>query len=234
MTRVRADLRTRPAGTRSVVLAHTFVAGAVRSESERDISVGGVHSVGVETFDGVDYAALGHLHGRHTLAPHLRYSGSPLAYSFSEAAQVKGSWLVELSATGLGRVEFVEAPVPRPLARISGTLDTLLQDPAHAHAERAWVQATLKDARRPKRAMEQLQRRFPHILALAYEPAAAGVADLGLADPAGQDQRLAGRRDADVVAAFFADIAGRQITDDEAALVAMACDACRVAQDAAS
>src|SRR4051812_5961702 len=101
MRRVRADLGTRHKGTRSVVLAHAFVAGAQPSESERDISVGGVSLVPTSTFEGVDYAALGHLHGRHTLTETVRYSGSPLAYSFSEAGQVKGSWLVELDAGGL-------------------------------------------------------------------------------------------------------------------------------------
>ena len=102
MTRVRADLAARTK-TRSVVLAHAFVAGAEPSESERDISVGGVSRVATSVFDGIDYTALGHLHGSHVLAPGLRYSGSPLAYSFSEADQVKGSWLVELSAKGLGQ-----------------------------------------------------------------------------------------------------------------------------------
>ena len=58
----------RSSGHRSVVMAHAFVTGATASASERDISVGGVAGVGLDTFDGVDYAALGHLHGRHTLS----------------------------------------------------------------------------------------------------------------------------------------------------------------------
>ena len=64
MRRVRADLAARTRGTRSVVLAHAFVAGGEPSESERDISVGGVSLVPTGVFDGVDYVALGHLHGR--------------------------------------------------------------------------------------------------------------------------------------------------------------------------
>ena len=67
MTRVRADLAARPK-TRSVVLAHAFVAGATPSESERDISVGGVSRVATSIFDGIDYTALGHLHGPHVLS----------------------------------------------------------------------------------------------------------------------------------------------------------------------
>ncbi|HET9422204.1 MAG TPA: exonuclease subunit SbcD, partial [Nocardioides sp.] len=132
MQRVRHDLASRSSATRSVVLAHAFVAGAAPSDSERDISVGGVARVPVDVFAGVDYAALGHLHGPHTLTDTIRYSGSPLAYSFSEAGHRKGSWLVELGADGLSHAEFVDAPVPRPLARLRGSLEELLHDPAYA------------------------------------------------------------------------------------------------------
>ena len=120
--------------TRSVVLAHAFVAGATPSESERDISVGGVSRVATSTFDGIDYTALGHLHGPHVLSPGLRYSGSPLAYSFSEADQDKGCWLVELGAKGFAKAHWVDAPVPRRL------------EPDHGVAGRA---ARRPHARRP-------------------------------------------------------------------------------------
>ena len=167
MTRVRRDLAAR-SRTRSVVLAHAFVAGGAASESERDISVGGVSRVATTTFDGIDYTALGHLHGPHELAPALRYSGSPLAYSFSEADQRKGTWLVELDATGFSRAHFVDAPVPRRLSRITGSLADLLADPTLTEREQDWVQASLTDVPRPARAMEQLRRRFPHTLVLQF------------------------------------------------------------------
>ncbi len=170
MRRIRADLATRPAGTRSVVLAHAFVAGGASSESERDIAVGGISVVPTELFDGIDYTALGHLHGRATLRDSVRYSGSPVAYSFSEADHVKGSWLVDLDATGLAGARFVEAPVARPLARLSGTLDDLLTEQRFGVHEDSWVQATLTDELRPVRAMEQLRIRFPHALALRFAP----------------------------------------------------------------
>src|SRR5918992_1647454 len=86
MDRVRRDLFLRP-DTRAVVLAHAFVGGGVPSDSERDICVGGVDLVPAPVFDGVDYVALGHLHRPQTITPRLRYSGSPLAYSFGEAGQ---------------------------------------------------------------------------------------------------------------------------------------------------
>ena len=168
MTRVRADLAARGPKTRSVVLAHAFVAGAEPSESERDISVGGVSRVPTSVFDGIDYTALGHLHGSHVLSPGLRYSGSPLAYSFSEADQVKGSWLVELTAKGFGSASWIDSPVPRRLSRITGSLADLLKDPALTDREDDWVQVTLTDVPRPARAMEQLRRRFPHTLVLQF------------------------------------------------------------------
>ncbi|WP_028644333.1 exonuclease SbcCD subunit D [Nocardioides sp. URHA0020] len=220
MRRVRADLaggggRRR----RSVVLAHAFVAGAEPSESERDISVGGVSLVPTSTFSGVDYTALGHLHGRHTLTHAVRYSGSPLAYSFSEADQLKGSWLVELGADGLSAAEFVEAPVPRPLARLRGTLAELLADPRHARHRDAWVQATLTDDVRPLQAMEQLRTRFPHTLVIGFEPTGGTSHAVPLARPQG-------RSDHDIALDFVAELRGAPATADEAALLQAATEAC--------
>ena len=120
MARVRQDLAGRP-DARSVVLAHAFVTGGEPSDSERDISVGGVGSVPVSTFAGVDYAALGHLHGAQRLTDRVRYSGSPLAYSFSEEHHRKAVLLVDLgTAPGAEvSVQHLPTPVERPLARIS-------------------------------------------------------------------------------------------------------------------
>jgi len=219
MARVRADLVRRPAGTRSVVMAHAFVAGCRPSDSERDISVGGVSMVSSEVFAGVDYTALGHLHGPHQVSESVRYSGSPLAYSFSEADQRKGSWLVDLGAGGPATAEFVEAPVPRSLRVVRGELETLLSDPALADHEDAWLQVTLTDALRPERAMERLRTRFPHTLALLLEPDRPSSTSAPAA-------RLRGRSDHDVTLDFVADLRGRAATADEAALLQLACDAC--------
>jgi exonuclease SbcD len=229
MRRIRADLASRPAGTRAVVLSHAFVAGGARSDSERDISVGGVDSVAPFVFDGIDYVALGHLHGRHTLTPSLRYSGSPLAYSFSEAGQVKGSWLVDLAGPGSGAVPsavFVEAPVPRRVSRISGRLDQLMQDPSLAQYEHDWLQITLTDDVRPRGAMARLRERFPHLLVLAVDAARTRPLPAAAATPARSDDELVER--------FFLDIAGRPVEPGEAALLRRGLDAVRLAQDLAS
>ncbi|WP_435745731.1 exonuclease SbcCD subunit D [Nocardioides sp. SYSU DS0663] len=218
MRRVHADLDTR-FGTRSVVLAHAFVNGAQPSDSERDISVGGVSMVPTSVFDGIDYVALGHLHGRHTLTERARYSGSPLAYSFSEADHRKGSWLVDLGPQGEVRAEFLDAPVPRPLARLTGTLEELLTDARHRRHESSWVQATLTDEVRPLQAMDRLRRRFPHALVLGFSTPAPGLG----AAPA---TRTSGRTDHDIASEFVRELRGSAPTEDERALLDAAVDAC--------
>ena len=226
MRRVGADLASRPTGTRSVAMAHAFVAGAGASDSERDISVGGVSVVPIGVFDTVDYAALGHLHGRHTLTDSIRYSGSPLAYSFSETDHLKGTWLVELGRDGFERADFVEAPVPRRLARVRGHLDDLLNDPRHAAKEQCWVQAVLTDPVRPTQAMERLRARFPHTLILSFEPAGGAAAGV----PASRS--LTGRSDHAIALDFVRDVRGTPATAAEAALLLDACAACRHGSDA--
>ena len=218
MTRVRRDLAERPAKTRSVVLAHAFVAGATPSESERDISVGGVSRVATSTFDGIDYTALGHLHGPHVLSPGLRYSGSPLAYSFSEADQHKGSWLVELGAKGFTKAHWVDAPVPRRLSRITGSLADLLADATLADREQDWVQATLTDVPRPARAMEQLRRRFPHTLVLQFPTPAA--------DPLTPARPTTGTSDHAIALDFVRHVRGVPATPAESDLLQVAIDSC--------
>ena len=218
MRRVRNDLDRR--GTRSVVMAHAFVTGAEPSDSERDISVGGVSMVPASLFESISYTALGHLHGRQRITETVRYSGSPMAYSFSEADHVKGSWLVDLDESGLVASEFVEAPVPRRLARLRGRLDELLSDPAHQVHEDSWLQITLTDRIRPAQAMDRLRRRFPHTLVLGFESTAPVLGALTRPDPS------APRRDIDLVTEFIAELRGEPAAKAELALLQTAVDAC--------
>lgn len=224
MRSVREDLAGREAGTRSVVLAHAFVAGGQESDSERDITVGGVAAVPAGVFDGVDYVALGHLHGAQTVTDRIRYSGSPLAYSFSEAAHRKTMWLVDLDARGEVTAERIDCPVPRPLARLHGTLGELLDDPRHARHEASFVEATLTDAVRPADPMARLAARFPHVLSLVFAPERApeDTAD-------SYARRLRGRSDQQIAEDFVAHVRGGSGPDgDESAVLHGAFDDVRV------
>ncbi|MEV8545655.1 exonuclease SbcCD subunit D [Streptomyces sp. NPDC051572] len=222
MDRVRADLADRAPGTRSVVLAHAFVTGGEASDSERDITVGGVAAVPAGVFDGVDYVALGHLHGSQTITGRVRYSGSPLPYSFSEADHRKSMWLVDLDADGTVTAERLDCPVPRELARVRGTLEDLLHDPDLARHEEAWVEATLTDPARPADPMARLTERFPHTLTLVFDP------ERGPDDPdVSYARRLAGRDDREIADDFVAHVRGAGPDEHEQTVLQEAFDAVR-------
>jgi DNA repair protein SbcD/Mre11 len=230
MQRVHADLATRP-GARSVVMAHAFIAGSAEgaasmaSDSERDISVGGLQIAPTSLFSRVSYAALGHLHAPRELTPTVRYSGSPLAYSFSEAAHVKGSWLVDLDRDGVRSAELVPAPMPRGLTTVRGPLDQLLADPALVTAEQCWVQAVLTDPLRPPHAFDRLTARFPHLLVIDFQPEGAPHRR-GPVMP-----RVDGRSDLDIALGFVAEVRSLQPTTEEELLLQLACDDCRINGD---
>ncbi len=219
---------------RTVVLAHAWVAGGEPCDSERDITatpsrarpsddpdppdrVGTLDRVPVEAFTPFSYAALGHLHGRQRLAEGIRYSGSPLAYSFSEAQHVKGSWLVDLDATGLAEVRWVDAPVPRRLSRLAGRLADLLSGPEHDAVADDYLAVTLTDPAQPVDAMPRLRARFPHVLHLAWEPEGA----LPMAGSSYR-ARVRGRDDLDVAVDFVGHVRGTEATAAERALLAEA------------
>jgi exonuclease SbcD len=224
--RIRADVqhRSQTRTVHSVVLAHTFASGGISSDSERDLSIGGVGAVPLDLFDGFGYTALGHLHGRQELSPAVRYSGSPLAYSFSEAKHTKGSWLVEVAAEGIGEVREVHWDAPQTLAVLRGKLDDLLESEDFAWAEAAYCQITLTDAARPAQAMDRLRARFPDTLVLGFDPDGSGAAP-----KASYSSRLAeAEDDLSVCCGFLDHVRGRPASDAEAAVLAEALDAVRL------
>lgn len=185
-----------------VVMAHTFVVGATTSDSERDISVGGLAAVPAAVFEPFDYAALGHLHRPQSVRASIVYSGSPLVMSFSEAGQVKGTELVTVGPGLLVR-DTVPAPVERPVARLRGILSELLSDPDLAPAEHAWCEVVLTDATHPSGAMERVRRRFPHTLSLQFEPAVTT-----LDEHRGYADRVRDRSEFEVCCGFLAHVRG--------------------------
>jgi DNA repair protein SbcD/Mre11 len=171
VSRIRADAARRGI-SRVVALAHAFVTGAVASESERDIQVGGIGDAPASVFAGLSYAALGHLHGQQQLAPGVRYCGSPLAFSFSERNHTKSVSLVEVAADGTAAVEPIATPVGRPLREVRGRLDELVARAGTDLADLAdaFVKVILTDPARPLAPMERLREHWPHTLVLDFQP----------------------------------------------------------------
>jgi len=227
MARVRADLATQPAATKAVVMAHAFVAGAEICTSERDLTVGGTASAPPSVFAGVDYLALGHLHGPQRVGSVGRYAGSPVAFSFSEAGQTKAVTVVDLDGAAAATVQH-PVPVARPLALLRGELDTLLTDPSLIEHESAWVHATLTDRVRPREAMARLRTRFPHAAELSFAPEGASIAPAQT-----YASRTHGASDTELVLRFVADLRGEPATEAEQALLTDALAARRHAEAAA-
>jgi exonuclease SbcD len=153
-------------------MAHAFVTGGSGSDSERELSVGGTSMVPAEVFTHFGYTALGHLHrpqqirtddsGTHGLGTAI-YSGSPLAYSFSEE-HIKSVRLIEVGA----QITSHEIPIEvgRPVHTVTGTLEELLNDGQWDQATHSFVRARLTDPSVQLGAMEKLRQRFAHILEL--------------------------------------------------------------------
>ena len=162
LERVRA---VHPAGARSVLLAHAFVAGGAESESERPLSIGGSGALDAVLFTGFDYVALGHLHRpQRAGADHVRYAGSLLKYSLSEADHAKSVSLVELGAPGELKIEHIPLAPRRDLRRVSGTLDEVLAAARSDAAREDYVFASLNDRGALLDPMTKLREAYPNVL----------------------------------------------------------------------
>lgn len=195
---VRDDLAVR--GGRSVAIAHCFAAGVEPTPHlERDIQQGGLDVVPLSAFSGVDYMALGHIHGRQQLAPAVRYAGAPLHYSFGEGDKPRGSWLVELDAEGFADARWLELAVPRRVVTLRGPLADVLADPAHEQHADAWVCVEYTDTLPERDPMRRLQERFPFCAKVVHAPADAAPSDARTY----VDRVRAARSDAELVEAFL-------------------------------
>ena len=207
-----------------MVLAHTFASGGISSDSERDLSIGGVGAVPLDLFDGFSFTALGHLHGRQKLSPEVRYSGSPLAYSFSEANHQKGGWLIDIDESGVTAVEEINWDAPRKLAVLRGTITELLESAQHAWAEDAYCQVTLTDAQRPAQAMERLRARYPDTLVLGFDPEGAPASA-----KISYSSRLAeAEDDLSICCGFLEHVRGREPDETERSVLADALETVRL------
>ncbi|HET7899752.1 MAG TPA: exonuclease SbcCD subunit D [Candidatus Nanopelagicales bacterium] len=231
VAQILADSEQRGVG-RTVVLSHAFVVGGAPSESERDLAVGGIGDAPAAVFDGITYVALGHLHRPQEISlpgstTRLRYSGSPLAFSFGEKHDTKSVVVIELDAAGVSSVDTLPTPVPRPMREVRGRLDELLalDDPELA---RSWIKAVITDPSRPVSPMERLRERWPHTLVLEFAP------DVDRVSSDDDMARLRRTTDPVEIATMFVEYVDTlPPTPDEAALLARAVETVRDVEVAA-
>ena len=154
---------------RSILLCHQFVAGAAACESE-EVSVGGLDSVNVHLFDGFDYVALGHLHspqkvGRDT----VRYCGTPLKYSFSEAGQQKSATVVEVGADGVSVTTLPLTP-RHELRQLRGSYMELTDRSRYEGTTvDDYLYITLTDEQDVPDALARLRVIYPNLMQLDYD-----------------------------------------------------------------
>ena len=200
------------AEARSVLVAHAFVTGGEESESERPLSIGGADRVDAEAFEGFSYVALGHLHRpQRAGAERLRYSGSLLKYSFSEADQRKSVSVVELDAAGELSVEQVELSPRRDVRVIQGRLEKLLEGPAAGENREDYLLARLEDREALLDPMGKLREVYPNVLHLER----AGREGEGLAGAPRVDRR--GQGDAELFESFVREVTDEDPSDEERA-----------------
>jgi len=197
-----------PQSKRFVAVAHAFVAGGLCSESELGLAVGGSGEVDAKLFEPADYAALGHLHRPQDAGfAHVRYSGSLLKYSASEASHVKAITLVELPAEGKARTEPMPFTPRRDLRRLRGAFETLLQEPTGNREDYLFVELT--DSGPVLDAMARLRRLYPNILGIqtALESNTEDSAPLH-SDPRNLDPES-------LFQAFIKESTGQELTEEE-------------------
>ncbi len=218
-------------GVRALAVAHAFVAGGRECESERPLAVGGTGAVDPACFAGFEYAALGHLHRPQSVgSERVRYSGSPLKYSFSEADDAKSVAWIELSPSGEASVRTVPLGARRDLRRVSGTLADLLAPAARvAPGTEDWLEITLLDPGPVWEPMRRLREAYPNVLHVRSAPAGATGLPGATARPAIDLRALS---EEVLFARFFDQMIGRPLSDQEAAEVADAAQAVRAREGA--
>lgn len=198
-----------PEGCRSVAVAHAFIAGGASSDSERPLSVGGSDSVSPACFARFSYTALGHLHApQQAGAANIRYAGSLMKYSFSEAGQRKGATIVDLAADGSVMIEEAALAAPHDLQVVRGTLQKILEDRECFPKSEDYIAVELMDKGPVLDAHGKLSRIYPNVLQVTRP---------GLMEQAGvlreQGRKKLERPDDVLFGEFFADMTGETLDE---------------------
>ena len=169
---VRAAVESMNVNTaeRNVIITHQFVTGAERSESE-EISVGGSDNVDASVFDCFDYTALGHIHGPQNIgSERIRYCGTPLKYSFSEAKHKKSVTVVELREKGSLEVRTVALEPKRDMREIKGTYAEITLKENYINTDTDdYMHITLTDEDDIPDAIGKLRVIYPNLMKLDYD-----------------------------------------------------------------
>ncbi len=155
---------------RNVIVTHQFVTGAETCESE-ELSVGGTDNVDASVFDDFDYVALGHIHGPQNIGSgRIRYCGTPLKYSFSEAGHYKSVTVVEMGEKGKLELRLVPLIPKHDMQQIRGTFEEVTDKAFYQNMEREdYYHVLLTDEEDIPEAIGKLRIVYPNIMKLSYD-----------------------------------------------------------------
>ncbi|MFH0290418.1 exonuclease SbcCD subunit D [Vibrio owensii] len=161
---------------RNVLISHCFVDGAIESESERPLSIGGSDRVSHEHFLNFDYVALGHLHQPQKKGEeYIRYSGSLMKYSFGEQNQKKGFTLVEIDQNGFVSAEHINLAAPHEMRIVEGELEQVIKQGKTDPKNEDYLLVRLMDKHAILNPMEKLRTVYPNVLHLEKPGMLIGV-----------------------------------------------------------
>lgn len=194
---------------RNILISHCFVDGAIESESERPLSIGGSDRVSHEHFLNFDYVALGHLHQPQMKGEeYIRYSGSLMKYSFGEQNQKKGFTLVEIGKDGFIGAEHIELTAPHEMRIVEGELEQILEWGKTDPKNEDYLLVRLMDKHAILNPMEKLRTVYPNVLHLEKPGMLIGV-----------EQEMAqaklARSEIDMFKDFFAEAQDSELSNEQ-------------------
>lgn len=190
----------------NILVAHCFVTGGELSDSDTAARIGGSSAIPASVFDKFDYVALGHLHKPQTIAGKIRYSGTPLKYSFSEATHKKSFTIFDSDTK-----EFKEAPIPQPieLRTIENTFENLLEIGKSDKSRDDFMKITMTNRFAGQDTYSQLKELYPNMLLLQGKQIEAdGASNLTLED-------ITSLSPIELVKRFYSEQTGEEISDEQ-------------------
>lgn len=194
---------------KNILISHCFVDGAMESDSERPLSIGGSDRVSHEHFSAFDYVALGHLHQPQKKGEdYIRYSGSLMKYSFSEQHQKKGVTLVEIDSDGFKSSTHIDIAAPHQMRIIEGNLDAIVNQGKTDPYSHDYIMVRLMDQHAILNPMEKLRTAYPNVLHIEKPGMQIGV-ERELTTAA------LTRNEVDMFKDFFMDAQGNELSEQQ-------------------
>lgn len=193
-------------GKKNILMSHCFVSGSVLSESDRSAMVGGTSVVPSEVFEGFDYVALGHLHKAQNRGYNIRYSGSPLKYSFSEAEHKKSITL--LSIDDEITIEELEVLPLRETRVIKGTFDELLSIAENDNCNEDYIKIEMTDRYAGIEAVELFRNYYPNLLNISGKMNETEESELTV-------EELYNLSPDDILEKFYKEVTGMELTNEQ-------------------